>query len=542
MFDENFTKRSLVIGGLLSMLVAMSAVYLALRQNAFYWASVLTSLVSIGVLRLLSRVPKRASVHEINITQAAASTGGILAAGLCFVVPALYFMDKSRFQAFISDTTGFILTITTLSLVGGICGVIFSAYLRRHMIEEEKLAFPTGIAAADTIKATEKGGKQMRNLMLTFFGVALFTVLRDGIQFGKVSLKSIIPYFQDFTRPPFTIQWGYVPAFIGAGYLMGWRVVFTWGLGALFSNFLYVPALYYLLKIPFEAKQPYVLSMGVGIVVGGALTLFVTKIGPSIVKTIRAAVTLREGKKELNPRWVPIVGVLSALFVSAYFHISLVASVLMVVGAWLMSSLAARMSGEVNVDPMEIFAVIVLIAIRIFVPLSTQELIYLGTIICVAVGVAGDTLFDLKAGHILGTTPIDITKAQLVGAISASFITGISMLALFKSFTLGTPELFALQAQSVAYMLGAINWTIFGAGIVIGIGLTFFKQSGIAFGVGVFIPLFLTVPFIVGGIWSFLKRKRGDDETERIISAGAIGGEGFVGAILAIIREWGHIL
>ncbi|MEA1993691.1 MAG: OPT/YSL family transporter [Euryarchaeota archaeon] len=532
--------RSYIIGGMLAVLMTMSGVYITLRMNAFMWASILTALMAISIYKIL-KLEKDASVHEINIAQTAASTGGILAAGICFTIPAIHFLDQELFDSLTSDPKSFILKTFVLAFVGGIFGVLFSAYLRKNMIIEEKLPFAIGEATADTIRAGEKEGGRKIKILLSAFGLsAIFTALRDGVSLsiGKIhfALESVIPVFKRFQSGAFKFEVPFMPMAIGAGYLIGYRIVSIWFLGCLFSYYVFQPFIHYFYDVPMAQMTEYVLPLGVGAVIGGGIIIFILKVIPSSIKTFKAMISAKVLKDEVNPRWIPVFAVLAVFIMTTILDLTIAASILAIIGIWVMTALAGRLTGEVSIDPMEVFAVLIVLFVKIAVSLSTYESIFIAAIAAVSVGVAGDLLFDLKAGHMLGTSPKEQAKAQMLGVVIGSLVVGISLLAILNAFDLGSSELFALQAQSVAYMLGAIDLKIFLLGAVIGTAITLLGRSGMVFGVGIFIPLYLSVAFFIGGAVNYLNRKKTKDETERLIASGLIGGEGVVGALLAIIK------
>jgi len=525
--------------------MTMSGVYITLRMNAFMWASILTALMAMGIYKVL-KLEKDASVHEINIAQTTASTGGILAAGICFTIPAIYFLDPELFDTLISNPGSFIFKIFVLALVGGIMGVLFSAYLRRNMIIEEKLPFIIGEATADTIKAGEKGGRKIKILLSAFGLSAIFTTLRDGVSLtiGKLHFvfNGIIPDFKQFQLGVFKIEVPFIPMAFGAGYLIGYKIVSIWFLGCLFSYYLFQPLVHYLYSVPMDQMVTYILPLGVGAVIGGGVTLFFLRVIPSSIRTFKAMISAKVSKDELNPRLIPIFAIISVFIMSFILNLSIVASLLAILGIWVITALAGRMTGEIGIDPMEVFAVIIVLFVKIVVSLGTLESIFIAAIAAVSVGVAGDLLFDLKAGHMLGTSPKSQAKAQILGVIIGSFVVGFSLLAILNAFTLGSPELYALQARSVSYMLGAIDVKIFLIGFILGTAITLMKLPGMVFGIGIFIPLYLSVAFFIGGVVNYLNRKKAEDETERLIASGLIGGEGVVGAILAIVKMFPLIL
>jgi len=534
--NDKLNLRAVLIGTILSMVTAMSAVYLALRMNSFYWASIFTSLMSLLCLKLVARLSGRPTdVHEVNITQTMASVGGILAAGVCFTIPALYFLDETLFQSFSNNINYFIVVVFFIGLFGGFGGVYLSSRLRSRLVEEEALPFPTGIAAADTIKASTSETKNLKYLMIPFILVFIYTSIRDGIM---ERFKGIIPFFIGTNLYGFNLQLGLIPMTLGGGYLIGFKTAMTWLAGCLISNWIFQPILLNMANISADdLNLNYILPMGVGLVIGsGVVLIFKTSLKMIKLSNLKIRPIYGQLKFIRYPRVFILVA--SSLLLSMILKVHIIPSLLAIIGLWLMTHIAARMSGETNIDPMEILAVAVVIVINLFFHIPQFKSIMVAAIIAVSVGVAADLLFDYKAGYILETKPSLLTKAQLIGVVSASAVVGISLVSLLKSYQLGSPDLFALQSQIVAYMLGNINWYLLLSGLILGVMITLSGFSGLAFGVGFFIPMFFTTGFAIGGVLKYIvdKKARIKDDYGRLISAGLIGGEGVAGTIVAIFK------
>lgn len=534
--NHYLTIRSLIIGNLLAMVTAMSATYLALRMNSFYWASILTSLMSVLLLNVCAKLShKHTDVHEVNLTQTMASVGGILSAGICFTLPALFFLDKELFSRMTANLLDFALLLFFIGLAGGIGGVLLSAKLRYRLIEMEQLPFPTGIAAADTIKATVSDRRQINYLLIPFVLVSIFTGIRDGI---VDKFKGLIPMFIGTNINGFNLQLGLIPMTIGGGYLIGFKTAMTWLAGCLVSNWLFQPLVSRIIDdVDTDIYLNYLLPAGVGIVIGSGLVL-IAKTVFSMINTFHRQSPGISTRHKAGRFSFTLILLIVSLFLSLIVKIPVFAAIIAVIGLWFMTHLAARMSGETNIDPMEILAVTVVIVINLFYHLPLFKSIVIAAVIAVAVGVAADLLFDLKAGHILGTSAALLTRAQLIGVFSSSAVVGISLVSLLRAFELGSPDLFALQSQIVAYMLGSINWTLLVSGLFVGGVITLIGHSGLAFGVGFFIPMFFSTGFAIGGFLKYIidKKAASKDELMRLAAAGLIGGEGVSGTLVAFYK------
>ena len=223
------------------------------------------------------------------------------------------------------------------------------------------------------------------------------------------------------------------------------------------------------------------------------------------------------------------------------FDLSLPLALLAVAGAFFMAYIGARITGEMNVDPMEIFAMLLLLAAKFLFGFGVVHLVLLTAVVCIAAGIAGDAMQDFKTGHLLGTNPAHQLAAEVAGVIAASLVMGVLMLS-FASVGFGTLDFPAPQAVAVKEVVQASGVPVYLiAGILAGIVLAFIAQkfgSGalpIAFGIGLYVPIELSVPMFIGGMASYFVKKAKKTDFWRLVAGGVIAGEGLVGAILVIV-------
>jgi len=521
----------MLIGSILSMVVAMYSAYAGLKIGGVYWPILTATIICMALLKLLGNT----NIHEINLAQTAANTGGMVAAGIVFTVPALMLMGMplSLFEIF------------SISLVGGLLGVFFTVPLREQMIVKEKLTYADGAASAAVLNAGDAGGAKAK-LLVGAFGVgALFSILRDKLAlipqgFNLDSLKlSAAKYFS------FGSAFSLVA--VSGGYLIGPLYSFAWFFGSILSYLIIAPLLVYsgFFADKLSAILQFTKLFGIGTIIGSAVAYFLLKAIPSLWQMSKIRIAGR------NPAIVFAFGILA---LSLLTKMSLPVTILAVLGAFAMAFVGARVTGEMNIDPMEVFAMaILLVAKLVFTTINPVAALTLAAVVCISAGIAGDLMQDLKAGYLVGTDHKDQIKAQIIGVFAASLVVGITLLALDNSYKLGSDSLPAFQAvafkQIVAQGFGGTALSIAGisvnsfiTGFIVGIIATFVclrRNIGflsMAFGIGLYAPIELGFPIFLGGLIRLFAEKRSfhvDDG--RILAAGFIAGEGFLGVLLAII-------
>ncbi|MFA6907688.1 MAG: OPT/YSL family transporter [Candidatus Micrarchaeia archaeon] len=489
MAKPGFPWRAIILGALLSVLVALYSAYAGLKVGGVYWPMVTTAVVSLAIMRAIGGKDK----NEANVMQTAASTGGLLAAGVIFTIPALFMLGL---QVSAND-------ILLVSLTGGLLGLLFVYPLRQRMVVEEKLPYADGTAAASIISAGDKGGRQSNTLIGAFSIAAIYAWAKNSF-FASFPV-SLIPF--------------------AGGFLIGPRFTLAWFAGALATLFFVAP------YFGAGMAQP----LGVGIVIGAALAYFIVSGIPLFLKAADYYGKAKMGK------WGGIAILLLCLVLVYAFDLSLPLALLAILGAFLMAFIGARITGEMNVDPMEIFALIVLLAAKFLFGFGVLHLVLLAAVVCIAAGIAGDAMQDFKTGHLLGTPPEHQLFAEAAGVITASLVMGVLMLS-FASVGFGTPEFPAPQAIAVKEIVSQASppaALLAGAALGFLFTLVAWKMKlgavAIAFGIGLYVPFLLSLPLFIGGVARHSIDRAKQTEKWRLIAGGVIAGEGLVGAIIVLV-------
>ncbi len=525
----------LVLGGILSIIVALYSAYAGLTIGGVYWPVITTSLVSAAVLGAIGIRDH----DKINVMQTAGSTGGLLAAGVIFTLPAAYMMGMQLdfFQ------------VTASALLGGGLGIALSALIRKNMIESEKLPYPDGVAAAKVINTSTKMGNE-KSLLFASFGIAgLFAIARDKFNLipGYFNLDTLkLPQASLFS---FGSTLSLIP--IAGGFLIGTLFSSAWFSGAFISNIILVP---YLVASGMYASKAAALAdfakpAGVAVVIGAGAAYFLL-LG---IKYAKAYLKENGSKKAAQSKaaaggrystatWVKIFVIVAFALLMAVFNFDIVMSVLALVFAVGMAILGGRVTGEMNVDPMEIFAMIAIVLGKVFLGFAAIKLVLVAAVVCTSAGIAGDMMQDYKVGSIVGTKPRRQLAAQVVGLL---FSVGIMyvIIASFATIGYGTMKLPSPQATAIKGLISLDTLsaaTVYGLGIgfVLTILLSYMNLAAlpIAIGIGMYVPVELSVPIFIGGLARILIDRAGKTDTARIIASGIIAGEGIVGAALIL---WG---
>jgi len=573
------TPKAIILGILLSMVLAGANAYLGLFAGMTVSASIPAAVISMGVLRLF----RKSNILENNIVQTAASAGESLAAGVIFTIPALVLMGV---------WTDFdYLEVAKISAIGGVIGVLFTVPLRRALIVEAKLKYPEGVATAAILEAGEKS--RTSNEIDESGG--LMTIAISGLVGGAMKLcqqafamwHAAVESATVIRGSIFGIGTDLSPALISVGYIVGRNIGILVVSGGLISWTIAIPiytAIYGFEGEPMPAAwdiwNSQIRYLGVGSMVVGGVWSLITLFKPLVnglkasleaVKKSKLATDLPKHEQDFPINYVGMVLAVCLIPVYLlYFEIvndvaiaTLLAVVMMVFG-FLFSAVAAYMAGIVGSSNNPISGVT--IATILFASLLLLSLleknsnmgasaaIMIGAVVCCAAAIGGDNLQDLKTGHIVGATPWKQQIMQIIGVISAAVVLGLVLDILHTAYTIGSPTLSAPQAtlmKSVAdgVFTGNLPWTMVGFGAVIGVIIILidlrqerigsdFRVPILAVAVGIYLPIELTVPIFIGGmIAHFSDRSKATDTMKKkglLMASGLITGEALIGILVAV--------
>lgn len=516
------TARAIAIGLLGLVIITASSMYVALRMGALPWPTVFVTVLSVAILSKA----KGSTLEEINCTHTLMSAGAMVAGGLAFTLPGLWMTDP--------DASLSLLTIIVIAVTGAILGNLFTALYKPKFIEEENLPYPMGKAAYDTLIAG-KEGKGAPILFSTMGISAVFTAIRD--YFGKI--PSIITVFNTTTLFP-SLQIWVSPMALAIGAIIGPALALMWLLGSVLGYYVITPiGLSTGLFDSMAEADLFRSNLGLGIMIG-------TGFGVAIMAIMKAIRKKRDksAKREINKNvLIAIIAVclMATVVLTIFTDISFIEAVILIVGTYLVAYLSGMLTGQTGINPMEVFAIIVLLFISAIFKPSLTACFSIAGVVAVACGLTGDVMNDLKSGSLIGTPFKSQLLAEAIGGIVGAVVASIALVVLKNAFGgFGSAELPAPQAASVAAMAGGIgNKLAFFSGVAIGIILYLLKVPSATLGLGFYLSTSISSIMAIGAVIMALAKKFAKDgkkaeNTANLISSGLLGGEGITGVIIAI--------
>ncbi len=587
------TLKAILLGLILSMVLAGANAYLGLFAGMTVSASIPAAVISMAILKLF----KESNILENNIVQTAASAGESLAAGVIFTLPALVILGYwNVFEyAWVSIIAG----------LGGLLGVLFTIPLRRSLIVEEQLIYPEGTATAEVLKVGESPSQGAKYL-------AVAALLGAATKFAETGLRLWAGTAQGATYVgSSTIAYAGMnlsPALVSVGYIVGLNIAVLVFLGGAISWFLAIPifSTFYLESSPALAAEfavglgatdlafaiwtSQIRYLGVGAMLVGGIWALISMRGSlvsGITSGLKAELPITAGGYDHTKHDTPMKFVLAgvAIFVLpifALYHlivgtvgVAFAMTLIMVVTGFLFSSVAAYMAGLVGSSNNPIsgitIATILLTSLLLLWLMGGDAVagpaaaIMVGAVVCCAAAIAGDNLQDLKAGYIVGATPWRQQVMQAAGVIAAVLVMAPILNLLLQAYGIGAPTaeqpdaLLAPQATLMASVaegvFGAgLPWTMVAMGALIGIAIILldeylkatqanWRAPVLAVAVGIYLPLELATAILLGGLIAHYTRRRNEaNDTDVVVgqrhgmlfASGLITGEALIGIGMAV--------
>lgn len=573
--DKHITEVSLSaisLGVVLACVLGAANTYLGLYAGMTVSASIPAAVISMGLLRGVFR---RGTILENNMVQTIASTGESLAAGVIFTIPALLITGAWDHIEFWPTTL--------ICMTGGLLGIIFMIPLRRsHIVEDKELTFPEGVACAEVLKAGEDGGAGAKWVLVSLTLGAACKFFTSGVTLFKGSVE----WAFTLGKTAFFIGSDISPALLGVGYIVGFNIAVLVFVGGIISWAIVIPI--YGMTTPIEANtldwfwtawSTKVRYLGVGaMIVGGIWSIVAVK--DSLIRGIQEAIggykrasqstaVLRTDENMKSTHILFLLVTTSILVFFLYNHLiqssftAAIATVCMIVLSFFLSAVASYIVGLVGssnspVSGMTICAVMATAGFLMLFGLSGTEAMVatLGVagVVCCATCSAGDISQDLKTGYLLGATPRKQQWMEVIGAVIPSFIMAPVLIVLSNSYGIGTGEpgsLKAPQASLFASLVqglfghGSIPWDFVLIGAIIGVLIIVadqvlksraasFRLPVMAVAVGMYLPLTLAPPILIGGIISKVV-KAGQTGSGVLFASGLIAGEALVGVFIGAV-------
>lgn len=525
-----------------SILITASSTYVALHASALPWPTIFVAVLSFAVMRLFGK----SDINEINVAATGMSAGAMVAGGLVFTLPGLFISGlwdtgggSVSAQTFIRQRFP---TVLLIALAGVLLGTALCWMMRRRNIEQMELPYPIGKAAASTLSAGKAGGSQALVLFVTLAAAAVLTLIRD--QFG------LLPSMLSFTIAAVPFSFLVSPMAVGIGGMIGLSSTLYWLLGAglttLARFILTQTTLFGALSGIADKVSEWNFTVAIALMVGSGAGTLLGFIFGSFRKRRRSAQTRRTTVRIARPGGIglfALILVAIAFVITVLTGMKVIPALLLMAGVLFAALMSSVITGQTGINPMEIFGIIVLLAIRAVVKVSAEHAFYMAAIVAVACGYAGDMMNDYKSGALLKTNPSAQFFIELIGGFFGAMTASVAFLAIiYNAGGVGAETgLPAAQAHSVSAMVqGLGNPILFAVAALIGCALTvFFEIPTMIVGIGMMLTGYgLALPIFLGGLIEYLSRSHLKQDSQQAIqmgAAGLLGGEGIMGTILALI-------
>ena len=576
---KEVTVYSVSMGLIMAVIFSAAAAYLGLKIGQVFEAAIPIAIIATGLSGALG---KKNPLGQNVIIQSIGACSGVIVAGAIFTLPALYILQQTH-----HDITVNFLQIFLSSLLGGVLGILFFIPFRKYFVKDMhgKYPFPEATATAQVLAsgaAKKEGGGQAMLLVIAALvgGIYDYLVATFGLWAETVTTQAYTWGQNLATKFKVAFSCNTTAAVLGLGYIVGLQYSFIIFAGSAFIWFIVIPLMgtYGSAEIsamsPNEIFSDYGRMMGIGGIAMAGLIGIIKSWG-----IIRQAVGLagRELRgnagKTKTVRWqsdlsmkhitmfvfIALVATLLFFWVGVIhtFWQALIAWIVVVVIAFLFTTVAANAIAIVGSNPVSGMTLMTLIiASGIFVAIGLNgtsgivSAMVVGGVVCTALSMAGGFVTDLKVGYWLGSTPRKQESWKFLGTlVSAATVGGVIMM-LNSVYGFDDPEVLAApQANAMAKVIEpmmtggqATPWVLYITGALLAILLNWLKVPALAFCMGMFLPLSLNAPLLVGGIVSYIVthsskdkevcRKRGDRGT--LISSGLIAGGALFGVFAAV--------
>ena len=592
--DKNYPEvnfRSVTWGMLMAVLFSAAAAYLGLKIGQVFEAAIPIAIIAVG---LSSASKRKGALGENVIIQSIGASSGVVVAGAIFTLPALYIL-----QAKYPEITVSFMQVFLSSLLGGILGILFMIPFRKYFVSDMhgKYPFPEATATTQVLVSGEKGGDQAKPLILAgaIGGIYDFVVATFG-SWAETFTTRVLPFGEalaDKAKVVFKLNVG--AAVLGLGYIIGLKYAAIIVAGSALVWFVIVPVLPLLGDQMIQLLNPafsgalneaapelifreFARHIGIGGIAMAGIIGIVRSWGiiksavglaasefKSKGKTVDAAV--KRTQRDISMKIIAIGVVLALLATYAFFYFGVfefnllyptVGILVDAVIAFLFTTVAANAIAIVGTNPVSgmtlmtlILASVVMVAVGLKGTTGMVAALVIGGVVCTALSMAGGFITDLKIGYWIGTTPAKQQTWKFLGTLVSAATVGGVIMVLNKTYGFtGENALVAPQANAMAAVIEPLMsgagapWYLYPMGAAISLLLTYFKIPALAFALGMFIPMELNAPLLVGGLISWFVSTRSKDkelnsarqEKGTLLASGFIAGGALMGVLSAGLR------
>ncbi len=583
---------SVLWGVAMAVLFSAAAAYLGLKVGQVFEAAIPIAIIAVGVSGAAKR---KNALGENVIIQSIGACSGVIVAGAIFTLPALYIL-----QAKYPEMTVDFFQMFVSSLLGGVLGILFLVPFRKYFVSEKhgEYPFPEATASTQVLISGEKGGSQAKPLLIAGligglydFIVATFGWWNECFTTRVCALGETIA---DKAKVVLKINTG--AAVLGLGYIVGLKYAAIICAGSLAVWLIIVPGMSLLWgdcvlnawnpaitqtvgeMSPEAIFTSYAKSIGIGGIAMAGIIGIVRSWG--IIKSAVGLAAKEMGgkkddtqvlrtQKDLSMKIVAIGSVLTIVITALFFYFdvmqgnllhTIVAIVLVAVISFLFTTVAANAIAIVGSNPVSgmtlmtlILASVVMVAVGLKGTTGMVAALIMGGVVCTALSMAGGFVTDLKIGYWLGSTPAKQQTWKFLGTLVSAATVGGVIMVLNKTYGFTSGDLAAPQATAMAAVIDPLMngveapWLLYGIGALLALVLTWCKVPALAFALGMFIPLELNLPLIVGGAINWYVTSRSKDaevnaargEKGTLLASGFIAGGALMGVVSAGMRFGG---
>lgn len=574
------TPYSVTMGVVMAIIFSAAAAYLGLKVGQVFEAAIPIAIIAVG---LSSATKRKNALGENVIIQSIGASSGVIVAGAIFTLPALYIL-----QAKYPEITVNFMQVFLSSLLGGCLGILFLIPFRKYFVSDMhgQYPFPEATATTQVLVSGEQGGSQAKPLIWAagIGGVYDFLVSTFGLWTESLSTRMTGWGEMLAQKWKLTFSLNTSAAVLGLGYIVGLKYAAIICAGSLFVWWFLIPLLGMTTVdsvMLSEADPQWIFSnyaryIGIGAIAMAGVIGIVKSWG-----VIKSAVGLAgkelkgKGKqvaqqtlrteKDLSMRFLVIAIVAALILVFVFFLVgvihnffqALIAWVVVTLIAFLFTTVAANAIAIVGSNPVSgmtlmtlIIASVVLVAVGLKGTSGMVASMVIGGVVCTALSMAGGFITDLKIGYWIGTTPQKQETWKFLGTLVSAATVGGVIIILNKTYGFsGENALVAPQANAMAAVIEPLMmgqgapWLLYGVGAMLALLLNMLGVPVLAFALGMFIPLELNTPLVVGGFISWLMTRTKDadlaqrrQEKGTLIASGFIAGGALMGVVSAAIR------
>ena len=576
----------------MAVLFSAAAAYLGLKVGQVFEAAIPIAIIAVGVS---SAAKRKGALGENVIIQSIGACSGVIVAGAIFTLPALYILQDKYPEMTVDFMQMFI-----SSLLGGILGILFLIPFRKYFVSDKhgEYPFPEATASTQVLVSGEKGGSQAKPLLIAGLVGGLYDFIVATFGWWNENFTTRVcgwgEMLADKAKVVLKINTG--AAVLGLGYIIGLKYAAIICAGSLAVWLLIVPGMNLLFgdqllnawnpsitqtiseMAPETIFKEYAKSIGIGgIAMAGVIGIFRSW---GIIKSAvglaakemggkKTDANVKRTQKDLSMKVIAFGSIFTLLLTFVFFLTDVmhgnwlhsIVAILLVAGiSFLFTTVAANAIAIVGTNPVSgmtlmtlILASVVMVAVGLKGATGMVAALVMGGVVCTALSMAGGFITDLKIGYWLGTTPAKQQTWKFLGTlVSAATVGGVIMI-LNKTYGFTSGALAAPQANAMAAVIDPLMngvgapWLLYGIGAVLALVLTYFNIPALAFALGMFIPLELNLPLLVGGAINWYVTTRSKDEkinNERgekgtLLASGFIAGGALMGVVSAAMRFGG---